>query len=95
MYIINIQLDRSQQFGDDKLAQHRAWFTRHFEAGDFLIVGPSKTHPMSGVVIAQAKSREALDKILAEDAFYPDGASYDVNEIAAHMVADNITDYRE
>lgn len=95
MYIINIQLDRSQKFGDDTLAQHRAWFTRHFEAGDFLIVGPSKTYPMSGVVIAQAKSREALDKILAEDAFYPDGANYDVNEIAAHMVADNIPDYRE
>ncbi|MBY6286971.1 hypothetical protein K6121_11550 [Neisseria subflava] len=46
------------------------------------------------MVLAQAESREALDKILAEDAYYPDGAEYAVSEYQANLIADNITDYR-
>lgn len=73
------------------LANHRAWFTSQFEAGYFKIVGPLKEKGMAGIVIAKVASREALDEIIAKDAYYPDLASYDIAEFKANLVADDIT----
>lgn len=50
---------------------------------------------MSGVVIAQTSSRAELDQILSKDVFYPDKASYDINEIVPHLITENIKDYQE
>lgn len=98
MFTVHIEIKPSaeaQELQDERLAHHRAWFTRHFEAGDFLLVGPSKDKAGTGFVLAQAESREALDSIIAQDAYYPDGATYLIQEIAAKMVADNIAHYKE
>ncbi|MDO4903632.1 MAG: hypothetical protein Q3959_05180 [Limosilactobacillus sp.] len=89
MYIIDITL-HGDTATEEKVAQHRAWFKKHFDEGDFVIVGPSKTKEMSGTIITKSMERAKLDEILGGDAFYPNEATYEVNEIDAKLVKNNI-----
>lgn len=89
MYLVKINLK-----GDvttDQLTNHRDWFSRHFQTGDFVMVGPLLDKTNAGVIIARSMPKEKLTKILSEDAFYPDGATYQVNTFAAKMVQPHIT----
>lgn len=97
MYLINITIKADQVPADQAeqlLAAHRAWFGAQAQAGHFLVVGPYKDKKMAGVVMAQADSRSELDAIIAQDAYYPDLASYEVHEFQANIIADNVTDYK-
>ncbi|KGQ70890.1 hypothetical protein A1D23_04520 [Chelonobacter oris] len=93
MYLINIVL-KTDHLSDDEqqamLDQHRTWFADYFQQGHFLLLGPYLDQPHSGVIIAQAENRQQLEKILAEDVYYPNLASYEVREFKAAMVAENI-----
>lgn len=90
MYLINVKIDPQTKINDEKMNAHRQWFKLFYDQQKFLIVGPSKSIPMSGIIIAQAKDRDELDKIIAQDVFYPQEASYEVNEFQANLVSDNI-----
>ncbi|MBB1078495.1 hypothetical protein H5S09_01385 [Limosilactobacillus sp. STM2_1] len=90
MYLINIKINPKTKINDEKMAAHRQWFKQQFDAGKFLIVGPSKSVPASGIIIAKADSRAELDQLLAKDTFYPGEATYDVNEFAAKLVSNKI-----
>ena len=75
-------------------AAHRSWFVKHFQAGDFVLVGPYKDWAASGIMLAQADSREALEEILKGDVYYADKlAVYDVHEFVPAKIAKNICDY--
>lgn len=59
---------------------HRAFLDRYYAQG-ILIMSGRQTPPTGGVVIANAKSREQLDAILAEDPFHIEGiAEYEIYE---------------
>lgn len=59
---------------------HRAYLDRYYEKGVFVMSG-RQTPPTGGVVMAKAESREALEKILAEDPFWTEGvADYEIYE---------------
>lgn len=97
MYLIDITIKTDkvpEEQADPLLADHRAWFGRQAEQGHFLIVGPYRDQPMAGLVLAQADTRANLDAIIAEDAYYPDMASYQVREFQANVIAEKITDYK-
>ncbi|AGH37418.1 YCII-related protein [Bibersteinia trehalosi USDA-ARS-USMARC-188] len=49
------------------------------------MLGPYLDQAHAGVIIAQAESREALDKILAEDIYFPNLADYEVREFKDAM----------
>ena len=75
-------------------ADHKNWFMKHFQTGDFLIVGPYKDWAASGIMLAQADSREALEEILKGDVYYADKlAVYDVHEFIPVKIAKNICDF--
>ncbi|GKV93943.1 hypothetical protein H2Y56_13315 [Pectobacterium aroidearum] len=97
MFLINISLKDSHtddKTADQRFEQHRHWFAKYFKEGNFLILGPYQDKEHAGVIIAQAENREALEKILAEDVYYPlDLANYDVHEFNAIFVADNIKQF--
>ena len=79
---------------ENLFAEHRAWFMKHFQEGDFLIVGPYKDWAASGIMLAQAESREALEEILKEDVYYADKlALYDVHEFIPAKIAKNICEF--
>ena len=93
MYIISITVhegipaDKQQEM----LTRHRDWFTNYFRQGIFLMLGPYiDTSAHAGVIFAHTDSREALQKILEEDSYYPDFADYDIREFAPKMIADDI-----
>ncbi len=99
MFIVNVSI-KVNEISKERLAEllenHRAWFTRHFEQGNFLLLGPYLDWEGSGIVLAQAQSRDALEKMLAEDVFYANGlADYMVHEFKAAMIAENLRDFRE
>lgn len=78
-----------------KMNAHRQWFKSFYDQQKFLIVGPSKSIPMSGIIIAQAKDRDELDKMISQDVFYPQEASYEVNEFKANLVSSDIKPDRD
>ncbi|MGN6250279.1 MAG: VOC family protein [Marmoricola sp.] len=58
---------------------HRRFLDDHFEAGDFLASGPQDPRT-GGVILARARNRAAIERIIAEDPFARDGlATYDVH----------------
>jgi uncharacterized protein YciI len=91
MYLIHITIHTDQLpagQADALLAQHRALFTRHFEAGAFLLLGPYLDQPAAGLIVAHAPDRTALDRMLAEDVYYPHRwADYTVREFKAAKVS--------
>ena len=52
---------------DEQLELHKAWVGKHCVSGTFLLSGPTGDRTQSGIIIACAESREALDRILSED----------------------------
>ncbi len=80
--------------GEELFKRHVEWFTRHFEAGHFILVGPYTDREMSGIMISPTESREALEEILKDDVYYGDGiASYEVRSFTAGKVAKNFADF--
>jgi uncharacterized protein YciI len=64
---------------DEHIDGHRAWVNKHAAGPTFLFCGPLEERTEGGAIIAQAESREALDRILAEDPFLINGvATHDV-----------------
>ena len=81
---------------DEYFAAHVSWFSKYFEKGTFLMLGPITDLEHAGFILAQAESREAIDKILAEDMYYSvEGITYEVNEFQAALMSDKILDYKE
>ena len=96
-YRITITINQSaipEGESEDYFAHHRAWFKQEFDAGNFLLVGPLPSKPGSGCIVAQAENRETLDEILKGDAFYPNKASYEVEEYTLNLVSPKIIDFQ-
>ncbi|WP_150539797.1 YciI family protein [Actinobacillus vicugnae] len=93
MYLIDIVIDQNKVAGEQAetmLNAHRQWFAKYFQSGNFLMLGPYLDQAAAGVIIAQCTDRAELDRILAEDVYYPDLARYIVREFKATMVAENV-----
>ena len=80
--------------GEELFKSHVAWFTRHFEQGDFILVGPYTDKKMAGIMISPAENREAVDAILKGDVYYADGmADYEVRSFTAGKIAENFSSF--
>lgn len=88
MYLINITVndDITAEQHEALFTHHINWFQKYFDAGKFILIGPYNDAKRSGVIIAQAENREALEAILREDAYYPDLAEYEIREFTPKMV---------
>jgi uncharacterized protein YciI len=96
MFIIN-QVLKADKIpagkGEELFKQHIAWFTKHFEQGDFLLVGPYTDKKMAGIMISSAETREAVEEILREDVYYAGGmADYEVRSFKAAMISPSLAD---
>ena len=91
MFLINETLNREkipQGKEEELFQQHVAWFTRHFEQGNFLLVGPYTDQEMAGIMLSGLENREALEAVLKEDVYYADGmADYEVHAFKAGKIA--------
>ena len=80
--------------GEELFKGHVAWFTRHFEQGDFILVGPYTDRKMTGLMISPLETREAVEAVLKDDVYYADGwADYEISSFTAGKIADNFSSY--
>ena len=97
MFIINQTLNPEKipaGKGEELFKQHIEWFTRHFEQGDFLLVGPYTDKEMAGIMITAAETREAVEKLLQDDVYYADDiAEYEVRAFKAGKIAKDFSAY--
>lgn len=97
MFIINQTLKPEKipaGKGEELFKQHIEWFTRHFEQGDFLLVGPYTDKEMAGIMITAAETREAVEKLLRDDVYYADDiAEYEVRAFKAGKIAKDFSAY--
>lgn len=95
MYIINIAVNDhvSAEQHDKLFVEHTEWFKKYFQAGKFLMLGPFKDQANAGVIFAVTESRAELDRILAEDCYYPNLASYEIREFEPKLIAANIAEF--
>lgn len=91
MFIISEYLNPEnipQDQAESLFQQHAEWFTKHFNLGHFVLVGPYLDIPKASVMLSNLNSREELDAILAEDVFAKDNmARYEVHEFKVAMVS--------
>lgn len=90
MYLINVKIKPQAKLNEQKLNAHRQWFKTFYDQQKFLLVGPSKSVPRSGIIIAQAKDQNELAAMITQDVFYPQEASYEINEFQANLVSQHI-----
>ncbi len=90
MQILKITI-KDNPVDPEKLNRHRQWYKKYFDEGKFVIVGPRTDMEHAGFNICRAESRAELEEIISHDAFYPDGADYEIAEFKANLVADNIS----
>ena len=97
MFIINQTLKAEKipaGQGEELFKQHVEWFTRHFEAGNFILVGPYTDQKMAGIMISPVESKEVVEKILKEDVYYADGlADYEVRSFTAGKIVKNFAEF--
>ncbi|WP_263064798.1 YciI family protein [Dickeya dadantii] len=97
MFLINISLKEhlaDEETAASRFEQHSQWFSKHFQEGRFLMLGPYQDKHHAGVIIAQAESRVALERVLSEDIYYPLGlADYEIREFKAALISGDIKNY--
>ncbi len=88
MYLINITVnsDITAEQHEALFTHHVSWFQQYFNAGKFVLIGPYSDREKARVIIAQTESREELEAILKEDAYYPNLAEYEIREFIPKMV---------
>lgn len=80
MFIISLNYKKPFSEIETLLVAHRAFLDDYYQQGIFVMSGPK--HPRTGgIIVANIKTREKLEKIIQEDPFYQhDIADYEVVE---------------
>jgi uncharacterized protein YciI len=87
MFIVSLTYIRPLSEVDAVLDAHVSWLKQGYLDGLFLASG-RKVPRDGGVIMARASSREALERVLADDPFARAGvARYDVIEFTPSMTA--------
>jgi uncharacterized protein YciI len=69
MFIINLKYIVPLEQLDEHMAEHVTYLKKYYKADVFIVSG-RKVPRTGGVIIAQADSKEILEKIIADDPFY-------------------------
>ena len=87
MFVVLLTYKKSLNVIDALLEDHIRFLEANYAGGVFLASGRREPRT-GGVILAQAKSRQALETILADDPFYrEDAADYEVIEFIPGKVA--------
>ncbi|MDR6493141.1 YciI family protein [Paraburkholderia sp. 22099] len=87
MYVIDLIYTAPLERIDDALEAHRAFLTKHFDAGVFVAAGPKMPRD-GGIILAVRIERDKLDEILASDPFAQQHlARYEVTEFKTTRLA--------
>lgn len=90
MFLILLTYVRPLEDVDRFVSGHREFLERHYASGNFLLSG--RQNPRTGgVILAKAKDRTEIEKILMEDPFSIEKvAEYTIVEFVPTMAAENL-----
>lgn len=89
MFIAILTYKKPLEEVDRHLQAHRDYLAVHYAAGDFIASGP-QTPRIGGVIMMKAKSRAAVDSIIAQDPFNINGiADYRIVEFTPTMFVES------
>lgn len=84
MFVVTISLKTDlipKERADELFAEHRGWFIKYVDRGNFLLLGPFVDDEHAGVAVVDAKERKELDEITSQDVYHSLGyAEYCVRE---------------
>ncbi|MEU5897351.1 MULTISPECIES: YciI family protein [Streptomyces] len=95
MFILELTYTAPVSAVDDLLEAHVAWLDEQYEAGVFIASG-RKNPRDGGVIIAVARDRAEIERIVAEDPFTAaEVCAYRITEFYATKTAPALATYRE
>ncbi|MFZ4929985.1 YciI family protein [Chryseobacterium sp. Mn2064] len=69
MFIISLTYKSSIESVEQLIPQHNIFLSKYYKSGHFIASG-RKEPRTGGIIIANAKSKEVIEKIISEDPFY-------------------------
>ena len=89
MFVVTVSLKTDlipKERVDELFAEHRGWFVKYVDRGNFLLLGPFVDNEHAGATIVDVKERKELDEITFQDVYPPLGyANCCVREFKAIM----------
>ncbi len=90
MFVIELQYTADLTAIDAHMAAHVAFLKKHYAAGHFLVSG-RKIPRDGGIILAVAKSREQIERIVEQDPFHERGlATFRIIEFRASQRAPSL-----
>lgn len=90
MFLILLTYIKPLEDIDHLVSEHRDFLERRYASGHFLLSG-RKDPRTGGVILAKAKNRNEIEKILTEDPFFIEKmAEYEIIEFVPTMAAENL-----
>ena len=87
MFVLLARYTKPIEEVDAMLDDHRAWITRHSDAGRILMTA-REVPLIGGMILARAESGDEIWQMIREDPFYASGAAeYEVREFAPARAA--------
>lgn len=81
MYVVMLTYIKPLEELDRVLDEHRQFLSKYIEQNKFIVCG-RKNPRIGGVIIANASSKEEIEKIVSEDPFYREKmANYEFIEV--------------
>jgi len=89
MFIISLTYKSSIENVELLIPQHNIFLNKHYESGQFIASG-RKEPRTGGIIIANAESKNEVEKIISEDPFYiHQVADYDITEFIPSKYNEN------
>jgi len=93
MFIIQLTYTGSLDEVDRFLEDHKLFLEKYYAAGIFILSG-RKQPRTGGVILAQAESLDAIEKVIAEDPFNLHGlADYTITEFLPTMANETLVSF--
>lgn len=87
MFVILLNYVKPLSEVDRFVAEHRKFLESYYASGHFLLSGRQEPR-MGGVILAKAKTREEIERIVLNDPFHREHiADYDIIEFLPSMAA--------
>ncbi len=87
MFVVATRYMKPLEAVDAFLAEHRAFLDKYIASGHFVAAGRQEPRT-GGVILAKAKDRAEVERIMAEDPFSREGiARFEITEVVLTKVA--------
>ncbi|MCL0312252.1 hypothetical protein M2S00_03945 [Apilactobacillus sp. TMW 2.2459] len=90
MYLVNIKVkDNVEGNITDRMVQHRDWIKSIIKNNQLFTAGAYVDQDRAGMVLLDVDTKAAAENIIANDTFYPNEATYEINQLQVNFKPNN------